>query len=1602
MGDASGEALYDDYWGGYETASVRAHDICGVYVDGGVGTFENTGDDTIGAYAVVGDASGSGADAKAYEIYGVDIDVGVDNFTNSGTIEARAQVGDASGEVMYDDYWGEYNASYAKAHDVYGVYVDGAVGTFENTGDDTISASVQVGSASGTVANAEAYDVYGVDIEGEVDSFTNSGRISASATVGDASGGFLSDDEGYVYDNSYAGAYDIYGVLLDRAGDSFTNSGTIEVTTTVGDASGDESVTEVYESSAVSIGGTGEGFSLENSGTISNSATLGDASGYDSWAEAYWITGATVNGDVDSFTNSGNVTTHVQMGKASGEYAWSDAYGISGVEIWGDVNSFSNSGNIEVGVTIGDPEGNSAEGDNSYVSTFNEYYNAGVYGVYIGNNVDVIGFENTGSIEASTEMGSAYGEGSEAYSGHVLGVDIGSSPPDGELESMVKGRDMEGDDGGSEYPIVSSFTNRDTIKAWATVGDASGNNSTAEAFSANSVWVDYSEVEEFDNSGTLEASLTAGSATGSNSWVGLYDAGVGILGPVGTFTNSGTISTRGTMGNAEGNGSTTWATWLYGAYFGGDVDTFENSGSVKAFLTSGYVAPNGGSVVSDIYGVGFDGYVGSFSNTSSDTIGAYVTVGAGNEEGEVAMDLSDGESGDGSYGGIQGYQGVYNVQSGFFTAGAGSITNTGTMETKVHVAGDVTGYLEIGGAFLIGGVQPAAIQGDLVSMNKALGDLDQLTQYDGGYEYGDFAPVSGLYLGGHVDSLDNQGTISSDVGVDGIFGGGWSEIYNVYGVTVVDTDTVESITNAGTIASAVHIGSIDSSSNSSVGWGGNVAGVYALGTVDSLTNTGTIGASYNIDSIDYSGWGYIENVAGVYSDGHTVDSLTNSGTISGAVNIGSMDSGSWGYVGNVAGVYSQGPMTSLTNSGTISGSVTITSMNNSYMYDFLDDGPGVLGIYGVRMDGTMGTFENSGTVGASVTAGSMTGSFLYAEDVVGASFGDDVDSFENTGEISAGVMAANDSDSFVNADSVMGVSFGGSVGSFSNTGSIGGFVFTGDNASISRVAALHLGGGGDITNDGELVATVNVGANSQVDRVAGVYITGGNGATGFTNNGDIYINVDPGVDDGTTITHVAGIILEGAQATLSNPGYIHLATDHPQADVRLVTLLNGSDATLEGPFGITFGEDPDITQEPFYVDGTSILRLNDSRVVARAGNYLRFNYPYYLIENEGEVDGTFGGLVDDTANPYISPTWYGPDRGEDAAVIWKFDPDESTASLSLHASRTIARNTLGFVTSHIMYDRLQWWVSENEEATKPVKVASSGQIASEAGPGLGKTIITKEYKNGAFVYPIYTDVEADDLGYDAHAYGMVLGVERRITNAMSLGLFGGFTTATVKYNDWDNGGKEDDQDIYHLGIFTNYSCGHWYVGLTALGYLVQHDYEGRTGVNYDLKERADYWSRGFEGELVGGYTFGDQKSWMLMPEVGIGYSHYWLSDYRTDAEISAWDRKYNSDDDGYFRSIVGLTGLKRWFAKDTKIDLLASVRWEQALDDNDITITESIPGLHSGKEDVEEDPGDTSIVGRLGLSFIILDRAKINFTFRSEFNEDYTVYSGRISLGVSF
>ncbi len=938
------------------------------------------------------------------------------------------------------------------------------------------------------------------------------------------------------------------------------------------------------------------------------------------------------------------------------------------------------------------------------------------------------------------------------------------------------------------------------------------------------------------------------------------------------------------------------------------------------------------------------------------------------------------------------------------------VVNNSTYENEeeisnVVVKGDDENAQEIGGIWgnatfdyfgNLGTVIAGGEAGDAVNNNVTVDNIiaiyfsENVTQFlNSGLikAYGSAGNAEGDYLNLSV------GSVLAPTTLYGVYFGSYVGSFN-------NTGTIEVSTSAGNATGT----------GSSV-FSGDAYGVYFDAGVGIFENTGTIKvgavAGNAIGDSSEIGSGY---VYGVFDNG-TIDTFINKGNLTVNASIGNIiGNNAEGGVGLIYGAYFKNFNGTFDNEGNIevSGIIGSATGNNT-------DGSAE-SIYGVYFSTFNGTFSNSGAIRVNLTLGNISGydSSMYVDDVYAIHLNGDVNNFTNSGSILVQAtmgdvdldVSANASggDAYADAEayasSIYGLYFSGGVETFKNTGNIGVSVEVGNNVDVSDIKAVYiLNGQANIYNIGNITTSVKVRNNSIVSDVAGIWVQNSSNAT-INNEGLIYLSVDPtlvgsgGSFASVSVNSTAAIYMEDTTATISNPGVIHLYTDIPGANIRTLW-LEDSDVTFKDKFSITYG-DPGITKRPIYVDDGSSLNLNGAILVARAGVDLQINHPYYNIENDnGTVTGTFSKLEDGTKNPDIKPYWYGPDRGEDSAVIFRYDPKHSASSVSVHASRVFTRNVMNVVISHMVYDKMKWLITEDE---KRVKLADSGQVVTDAG---NITPYSEAYRNGAFFLPYYFDVEAEDLGYDARGFGFAMGLERRITNEVSAGIFGGISKLDVDFTDMDYGGKDDEQDVYSLGIYANYVGEPWYVGLIAMGYAVQHDYEGLTGPDYDIHEKADYWSHGFEGELVAGYMFGGED-WVVMPEIGVGYSYWRVSDFTTDADYSNWDKKYESESDGYVRLLAGVTGLKRWKFMDTKFDVFASLRLEEAVGDNDIAITQSIPGIGSGKEKVEEDIGDTSFVGRVGFSITLKDRLKLNFTFRSEFNEDYTVYSGRASLGISF
>jgi hypothetical protein len=301
-----------------------------------------------------------------------------------------------------------------------------------------------------------------------------------------------------------------------------------------------------------------------------------------------------------------------------------------------------------------------------------------------------------------------------------------------------------------------------------------------------------------------------------------------------------------------------------------------------------------------------------------------------------------------------------------------------------------------------------------------------------------------------------------------------------------------------------------------------------------------------------------------------------------------------------------------------------------------------------------------------------------------------------------------------------------------------------------------------------------------------------------------------------------------------------------------------------------------------------------------------------------------------------------------------------------------------------------------------VYLAQAKAGVSEVGPSLGGGITGKE-NNGVFFYPFYLKVDGDDLKYDGDAKGAVLGYERNLENGLRLGVFGGYARGYVDYE--VKGADDEDQNIYAGGLYIDQLCRKecpWYLGLTVLGYYAEHeDYDGQTGLNYEIHEKADYDSYGMEGRFTVGYRIMG-KDWELMPSIGAGLTYWHLESFSTDAADPVWDRHYSSKGEVYGKVMAGISGVKRWGDKDRRYYLGGLVRVEEALGDNDLKIGQAIPAIGTGKVKVEEEVGDFSVTGRLELGVKIRDRYTLSLSPGMTYNSDYKAYGGQALFGIAF
>lgn len=900
------------------------------------------------------------------------------------------------------------------------------------------------------------------------------------------------------------------------------------------------------------------------------------------------------------------------------------------------------------------------------------------------------------------------------------------------------------------------------------------------------------------NNGAISAHA---SHSGGYSVTGLYVGGT----LSGTLTNSST----GTI-SVSGNG--TDATSYYGIYINGDI---ASTGTLT----------NAGNITVDVHGV----------NTTASAVGIYVNgnmAGTLNNSGHITVNAYGQTSAfaygilvDGTLSGTinnsgtisataqadTSYAYAYGIYINNDLAAGGKLINSGTISATSKVYSDSTGA-----AF---GVY---IGGDLAGSLTNSGTIGATAINTHSYT----AYAYGVYVDGSLSgTLTNSGTISATATAN------TSHAY-AYGV-YVGSDLSGSLINSGSISATANV---YSDSN------GYAYGVYVGGTLSgSLNNSGTISATANNShSNDPYAFGvYLNN--GIATNG----TLTNSGTIRATANANSSSAYAYGvYVGGTLA----GSLTN-TSTGTISAAANGTqTANHAYAYGvYVNNLTGTLNnagtitavannnyssayAYGVYVDNSMtGTITNSGTISANAIATNPSNVYAYGVYMNGGIASGGTLTNTSTGTISA--VASGDGGSaygvYVNNTMAGTITNNGTISAVYNglsdnaNGSASGVyinTLTGSLTNTGTISAInHAAGGsaygvqintltGSLTNSGTISGLAD-GGEGQFS----VYVNAG---TGTINNnagglmlGDLYVG-------GTVAVNNAGTIDIPMHAN-GNPGSGYISGNYSQAATGLIT-LGATSAGKGGYSQMTVNGVADMTgsnRVGIRPTQTNTLAVGDTLDnVVSAGSWvgLASGAPVTVVSSPLF---TFTGVEDGANHIDVTLT-------EKKTFAQVFGNTGGLGGLGGALDGFAATYGTGGAFDGLL-DTLYGLGSQDEldRATKQLlpllTTGTTGTITNNMH-GINRIIQARQDSNHGlssgdeffgdrnfWLKPVGSWANQDDrkgvTGYDAKTYGMVIGADAKVSDAMRVGAAFSYMHSKVDNNTSTQNAKIDSYQAIVYG-----------------------------------------------------------------------------------------------------------------------------------------------------------------------------------------------------------
>ncbi|MDG3442742.1 beta strand repeat-containing protein, partial [Nitrospirillum amazonense] len=916
----------------------------------------------------------------------------------------------------------------------------------------------------------------------------------------------------------------------------------------------------VSAGNAIEIGLGNTLVSLVNSGMIQGNLLLGGDSAVTIFGGTGGATG-TFTG-VDG-TTQGMITSGADLTLASGSLLLNDAVTVGS-------NTLVNSGATVILSSIVSVTGNYRQsagelalgGGGELVVSGAATVAGGTVSAFLGN------LSTSGNYVAGDTLATLIAAGSGSYSGITANLGNG-------LPLLFTGQGSDGSNllavANSDYigSTLGSVTNTGSISALyvATTGSLGGfRNETTGTISADAGVTILGTVGTLDNAGHIFIS-------GSSGFV--------ANGSIGTLINSGVIDNadisgvgllvRGTIGQLVNQAGGSINSGLLGVFVIGPSSNHGTAATISTLSNSGFI----GGAVGAVY---VDGTIGLLENQAGGTITG------GNSAGIVV------------YGGIS------------------TLTNTGLIQSNYHAI-DIAAAQFIGGTI---GVLENQAGGTIVGSQVGVANTVVVhTLVNSGIIAGGNQGVFNQVIIGTLENLAG-GTITAS-------GGGTSTA--IRNVAIMGT-----LTNAGLIAGNYGLyvgpgGTLDAFSNS-----GTIAGQFAVniqgGTVGTLDNSGTITGTYAV---------VINGTIGTFINGGLVQGTV----LNGANNDLTIQGGAGGAVGTFTGQdgVSKGMIVNQQSDLTFSaGSLLLNDDIDATGHTVANAGASlqiatlvtITGAY----DQAAGTLVLGAAGGLSVTGAATVGGLVQANPAGTANYlvGDTVATLVHAGgglvwsgslgpSALGGHLAVGDA---TNSTDLMALAASDYIGGTYGTLSIGG------GTLLSAPTALYIAGTGIL---GALANSGTIAGDITNDSARDLTILGGAGLTIGTLTGSSLTT------QGTIASALANVVLGGGNLALNDA--VHVGTGtliNNGANLTLSTLVNVSGNYNQATGGLELGGSGTLA-----VSGAASITggsLVSGRPLSATGNYLAgtildtlvtggtgSSYDGVTVTNNSPVVGGIGGIV---------------------------------------------------------------------------------------------------------------------------------------------------------------------------------------------------------------------------------------------------------------------------------------------------------------------------------------------------------------------------------------